>query len=156
VGTQLLGLPGGGGAEAAAAPWWAERPPSALRRPRAVSAFELWPEGALAPAGAAAPAVRRGRGRAARMAPAARAGASAGPAGGAPAQEVGSMQTNRMKFLGVNGVLSGQRRRSIWFSLPGRWRLPSFQLMRRMEAEVERDLRGGFRESVGLGGPAGR
>ena len=59
------------------------------------------------------------------------------------------MQSNRItKFLEVNGVLNGSGRSHRWFSLPGRWRLPPFELMRRQDftSPAERTRRGGFRK----------
>ena len=160
VGTQLLGLPvgDGTGASTTPAPWWAERQPSALRHPQAFSAFEVWPEGALTQASAVVTPRRRG-GRIGVMEQAERAVPNADTAGGARMQEVGSMQTNRIaKFLEVNGALSGSRRGHHWFSLPGRWRLPSFQLMRRSDdaGTVEQNWRAGFRGIAGIGERPGR
>ncbi|MCX6996737.1 MAG: hypothetical protein NTV49_06550 [Kiritimatiellaeota bacterium] len=145
-----MGLPAGDGAAVAEAAtrWWSARLPSAHRRRRTVTALDGWPEWQQTTAAAVAPRRKNG-GRMELAGQVARGALPLEAGGGVPAQEVGMMQTNRItKFLELNGALYGSGRAQHWFSLPGRWRLPRFELMRRQDfsGPVEPDRRAGFRK----------
>ena len=65
--------------------------------------------------------------------------------GATVAQEDGDMQKvgNIGKFLQLGSVVQGGQRNPRWFSLPGSWRMPRIQIMRRRDQSntVERDER---------------
>jgi len=141
VGAQLLGLRMSAALDGAApAHWWDQR-----------KADSLWSDIALGPTGRGSFA-DDGRSRARRgtepkfiESKDQCVAATVRVTGVTVAQEDGDMQKvgNIGKFLQLGSVVQGGQRNPRWFSLPGSWRMPRIQIMRRRDQSntVERDER---------------